>query len=443
MPWYMLASNGNDRYSDTTGRHTDAYGVMVQPGAICTWQYDGAGVTLWCDVRNGGSGVQLGGRTLSVCDVVLAEYDDMTAYAAGQAFCHRMCPHPLVPDHKIYGSNNWYYAYGKSSHEEILSDTDIVADLCKGNENIPYMVIDYGWQKNRCDGPWDRGNERFPDMAGLAAQMAKKGVRPGIWVRYLADLARDVTGITDDMRMARDPNILDPSHPATIAYVQECTRRLVDWGYKLIKHDYTTHDIFGNWGANFGARMARDGWHFYDRSRTSAEIVVDLYRAIKEAAGKDCVIIGCNTVTHLCAGIHEVSRTGDDTSGFDWERTRRMGVNTLAFRLMQNGALYAADADCVGITGKIDWQLNRQWLQLLSQSGSPLFISCKPGVLNDAQLEELRTAYRINSVQENRMRPLDWMETTTPELWEIDGETVRFHWYDVMGTSDMKAFSTL
>ena len=155
------------------------------------------------------------------------------------------------------------------------------------------------------------------------------------------------------------------------------------------------------------------------------------------------MIIGCNTVTHLCAGIHEVSRTGDDTSGFDWERTRRMGVNTLAFRLMQNGALYAADADCVGITGKIDWQLNRQWLQLLSQSGSPLFISCKPGVLNDAQLEELRTAYRINSVQENRMRPLDWMETTTPELWEIDGETVRFHWYDVMGTSDMKAFSTL
>ena len=120
-----------------------------------------------------------------------------------------------------------------------------------------------------------------------------------------------------------------------------------------------------------------------------------------------------------------------------------MGVNTLAFRLMQNGTFYGADADCVGITGKIDWRLNRQWLQVLSQSGSPLFVSCKPGVLNDAQLEELRTAYRINSVQENKVRPIDWMETTTPELWEIDGETVRFHWYDVMGTNNMKAFSTL
>ena len=443
MPWYMLVSNGNDRYPDTTGRHTDAYGVMVRPAAICTWQYDGAGVTLWCDVRNGGAGVQLGGRTLSVCDVVMEEYENVTAYEAGQSFCRRMCPDPLVPDHKVYGSNNWYYAYGKSSHAEILGDTEFVADLCKGNANIPYMVIDDGWQKNRCDGPWDRGNERFPDMAGLAAQMAERGVRPGIWVRYLADLAREVPGVTDDMRLMRNPDVLDPSHPKTIAYVRECTRRIVDWGYTLIKHDYSTYDIFGNWGANFGVKMARDGWHFYDRSRTSAEIVVDLYRAIREEAGKDCVIIGCNCISHLCAGLHELNRTGDDTSGFDWERTRRMGTNTLAFRMIQNGTFYGADADCVGITGKIDWQLNRQWLDVLSRSGSPLFVSCKPGVLNDAQMDDLRAAFRVNSVQTNKTRPIDWMESENPELWEIDGETVRYHWYDVMGTGDMKAFSTL
>ena len=189
--------------------------------------------------------------------------------------------------------------------------------------------------------------------------------------------------------------------------------------------------------------MARDGWHFYDRSRTSAEIVVDLYRAIREEAGKDCVIIGCNCISHLCAGLHELNRTGDDTSGFDWERTRRMGTNTLAFRMIQNGTFYGADADCVGITGKIDWRLNRQWLDVLSRSGSPLFVSCKPGVLNDAQMEDLRAAFRVNSVQTNKTRPIDWMESENPEEWEIDGETVRYHWYDVMGTGDMKAFSTL
>ena len=38
------------------------------------------------------------------------------------------------------------------------------------------------------------------------------------------------------------------------------------------------------------------------------------------------------------------NRTGDDTSGRIWERTRRMGVNTLAFRLPQHNAFYHIDA---------------------------------------------------------------------------------------------------
>ena len=52
------------------------------------------------------------------------------------------------------------------------------------------MVIDDGWQIARDapynGGPWDRGNERFPDMPGLAAAMKDLGVRPGIWVRLTA-----------------------------------------------------------------------------------------------------------------------------------------------------------------------------------------------------------------------------------------------------------------
>ena len=48
------------------------------------------------------------------------------------------------------------------------------------------------------------------------------------------------------------------------------------------------------------------------------------------------------------------------TSGVEWERTRNMGVNTLAFRLPQHRAFFDMDADCVGITGKIDWNKNRQ-----------------------------------------------------------------------------------
>ncbi len=106
----------------------------------------------------------------------------------------------------------------------------------------------------------------------------------------------------------------------------------------MIKHDFSTSDLCGRWGFEMGDAMTADGWAFADRSRTTAEIIIDHYRSIREAAGDDVVVLGCNTIGHLSAGIFEISRVGDDTSGQEWARTRKMGVNTLAFRLPQHGA---------------------------------------------------------------------------------------------------------
>ena len=431
FPWYMLVSNGSDSNLDCSGRFTEGFGVKTMTNSFVVWQYDSAGILVWIDIRNGGKGVHLNGRELLACEILFGEFREISAFHAGKEFCKMMCPNPVLPKHKVYGSNNWYYAYGNSSHDEIVGDTNIVADLCKGLENIPYMVIDDGWHKNRTDGPWDVLNERFHDMKKLASEMSSKGVRPGIWVRYLADTRYEVKDKSSDWRFQRDPQFLDPSHPDVIEYVKNVTKMLVGWGYNLIKHDFSTHDIFGKF--RMVERITHNGWHFYDQTRTSAEIVVDFYRAVREAAGEDCVIIGCNTVGHLCAGLYELNRTGDDTSGRRFEETRKMGVNTLAFRMIQNGTFYMADADCVGIMGPIPWSLNREWLKALSCSGSPLFISCKPGVLNEAELDEVRDAYRINSVQENDLRPLDWMENVCPNRWLLDGEEIEFKWYDKNG----------
>lgn len=65
-------------------------------------------------------------------------------------------------------------------------------------------------------------------------------------------------------------------------------------------------------------------------------------------------MIGCNTVGHLAAGLVQVQRTGDDTSGRQRERTRRMGVKTLAFLLAQHNRLFVLDADCVPCTPQTD-----------------------------------------------------------------------------------------
>ena len=434
MPWYCMVSNGSDMNDDTSGRFTECFGVRVRPAAIVNWQYDGAGITLWCDVRNGGSGVMLGGRELLVCEIVFCEYRDMTAFESGQRFCHEMCDAVNPVPHKVYGSNNWYYAYGKSSEEEILEDARIIAKACEGLENRPYMVIDDGWEIPQWEIPWRLGNERFPDMPGLAQKIKAMGVRPGIWVHLLIDQYKSIPEADDSWRLMRDPTRLDASNPAVIDYVKRTIQLLCDWGYQFIKHDMSTGDFFGKLSFEMIEKIADNGWHFYDRSRTSAEIIVEFYRAIAETADKNgAVVLGCGCIPHLGAGLFHVSRVGSDTSGVYFNDTRKYGVNSLAFRLIQNGAFYAVDADCVGITEKISWKMNRQWMDLLAHSASPLFVSCKPGVLSDGEFAEMAEAMRVNSVQENRIRPVDWMENDTPMIWEIDGRIVEYNWYEELG----------
>jgi alpha-galactosidase len=303
------------------------------------------------------------------------------------------------------------------------------------------MVIDDGWQRNPVNGPWIP-NERFPDMKGLADEMRRLGTRPGIWVRYLIDSTHAVD-LPEECRRAGNPDAIDPSHPAVLDYVRDCTRMLCDWGYELIKHDFSTADIFGYWGFQSPELLARDGWAFYDRTKTSAEIVVNFYRVILESAG-NTKILGCNCIGHLCAGLVHANRTGDDTSGFEWERTRKMGVNTLAFRLPQQGVFFGADADCVGIKGKFPWENNRNWLDLLARSASPLFVSCDPVVVTEEQKADLRAAYAtwnacMDAGSSYTFRPLDWMETTTPHVWLISDDqgerTVEYSWLAADGVS--------
>ena len=159
----------------------------------------------------------------------------------------------------------------------------------------------------------------------------------------------------------------------------------------------------------------------------------DVYRAIREGAGERTVIIGCNTIGHLGAGLFELQRTGDDTSGKQWDKTRRMGVNTLAYRGVQHGTFFAADADCVGLTTAIPWQLNKQWLDLLSRSGTPLFISAAPDAVGAEQRKALREAFARAAVPREVAEPLDWLDTTTPERWSCAGETVAYDWYGMTG----------
>src|SRR2546427_359144 len=330
MPWYVAAWDG---------QRTHLYGVRTGASAFCFWHVDPQGISLWADVRSGGVGVQLGPRVLSVCEVVCrAGRAGESAFQAIHAFCKEMCPSPRLPAQPVYGSNDWYWVYGKNTAATVRVDAQHIVELSPADANRPFAVIDDGWQPDRgADGAgvgtWDHGNEKFPDMPGLAGEIRRAGARPGIWIRPL---------------------------PAP-------------------------------------------------------------------AAG-DALIIGCNTVSHLSAGRFEIRRIGDDTSGREWARTRKMGVNTLAFRGAQHGAFYTADADCVGVTNAIPWEENRRWLDLLARSGTMLFVSLAPDALGAEQRRDLRAALATAARPQPLGEPLDWQRTAWPTRWRLLGQVQTYDW---------------
>jgi alpha-galactosidase len=174
-------------------------------------------------------------------------------------------------------------------------------------------------------------------------------------------------------------------------------------------------------------------WHFYDRSRTNAEIITDFYHDLRRSAGPDVVIQGCNTVGHLSVGIFDTSRIGDDVSGREWERTRRRGVNTLPFRLPQHGAFFCVDPDIVPITEEIPWSMTRQWLQVVASTGTTLLISAAPKAFGAEQKQAVREAFRLCTSPGPKSVPLDWMETTTPTRWSLQSKP--YHWDEPQGAS--------
>lgn len=428
MPWYFFAK---------TDSQTLGFGVKVRPSAMCYWQADPEGITMYLDLRCGGNGVILRGRTLKAAEIVLASFEGISSFEAGQKFCRLMCDDPIFPKVPVYGGNNWYYAYGNSSEEEILSDARYLLELTKGAKNPPFMVIDDCWQERHRPGsynggPWTKGNPKFPDMQKLAEDLKSLGVRPGIWLRPLLN---EDEAIPQKWRLPHN-NCLDPSHPGVQDYVHKDIERICQWGYQLIKHDFSTYDLFGKWGFEMNPLVTPNGWHFYNQEKTSAEIVKALYESIYDAARNyDSIILGCNTIGHLGAGLMHMNRTGDDTSGLNWERTRRMGINTLAFRLIQHRTFYDVDADCVGIAGSIPWNLNRQWADVIAESGTPLFVSAKPGLLAPAEQQELNQILLKASEQKHHKIPLDWEETDCPEIWSEGTDTILCHWYEKAGST--------
>lgn len=402
MPWYFLAASGGV---------CDAAGVKVQPNVFASWRVSADGVELILDCRAGSDPVDLGGRTLEACTIVSRKgVAGETPFAAAKSFCRMMCNAPRLPKAPVYGYNDWYCAYGRNTATNYLADAKAVLSLADGLENRPWAVIDDGWQ---AEDTWRDVNSRWGmAMDKVAERLRAIDARPGLWYRPLKAFQSDPTS---------------PAVAKTIAGDIATFRR---WGYGLLKIDFLTYDWCREWKPTGETPVGRDDLHWADRSRTTAETVLGLYRTMRKAAGDGTAIIGCNAIDHFAAGLFEVQRTGDDTSGCDWNLTAACGPNALGMRAHHHGTFYAQDGDCAGLSyaGAIGGRRNGMWIDLLSRSGGAFFVSWFRNLLDDETRAALRAAFARASRPQPAAEPLDWTENTSPREWLCGGERRRYDW---------------
>ena len=427
-PWYFLAT--------AQGRSWGC-GVEVQPAALAGWRIRRGGLDLVLDVSCGGEAVELADRVLDAVRVVVHRgAAGEGAFAVGRELCRRMCPHPRLPREPVYGYNDWYCAYGRNTATNFLADAEFALSCARGLENRPFVVMDDGWQRNSPPqmarlgepgasgiGPWDASGAHFGmDMPEFCARIRALGAKPGLWYRPLHAWPE----LPQDWRVPEDGRFLDPTVPGVRRMIAADLARFRGWGVRLVKVDYLVYDLCRHWTRLHGERLIPRGtatWR--DRSRTTAEVVRSLYGELRAAAGDEMVIIGCNAVNHLAAGLFEVQRIGNDVSGWKWDQTRSIGVNALGFRMVQDGLFFSADGDCVGLAeaGAVPWEKNRQWLDLVARSGSALFVSWRRALADDAFRAALARAFAIASRPRASGEPLDWTEGPFPARWRFaDGE---------------------
>jgi alpha-galactosidase len=67
-------------------------------------------------------------------------------------------------------------------------------------------------------------------------------------------------------------------------------------------------------------------------------------------------------------------------------------------------------------------------MQLVAESGTPLFISAQKEAVGDAQRELIRQSLKTASAWHQTGEPLDWLVHQFPSKWRLLNREVQFNW---------------
>jgi alpha-galactosidase len=249
---------------------------------------------------------------------------------------------------------SWYQYFGRLGWPDVLGNLDVAAGDRRG---FPFDVfqVDDGYETEI--GDWLTAKPGYPDLAGLAGAITKRGFRAGIWTAPFSaaetsELFARHPGwmVTEEGRpkpcykgWGKTIYALDTTHPEVKEWLQETFAELRRAGFSYLKIDF----LFA--AAMPGTRHART---------TPIQAYREGLRAIRQAAGKDFVL-ACGAPLLPSVGLVDGMRIGEDTAPY-W-RTKPSGfqgpnayfaLKNALMRQFMHRAFWLNDPDCLLLRGR-------------------------------------------------------------------------------------------
>ena len=343
------------------------------------------------------------------------------------------------------GYCTWYsQPHGGASDEEHLAE--LAEFTAKHLKPFGFSVvqIDDKWQAG-----WKRSNPSSPKkdfrthepkgpypkgMKAAADHIKSLGLVPGIWFMPFAgtvgdsffDQHLDWFAKTRDGKPYDTPwggTCLDLTNPDARAYVRDITRRICrEWGYDYIKIDglwtgTATKQLYVNSGYkedDLGQAV------FKDDEQTNIEVYRSGLKLVREAAGEDVFILGCNAPQNMRTyggsfGLVDAMRIGPDNKA-DWKSLLR-GPTFGTRHYFLHGRLWWNDPDPVYVRAGMPLrhaQLICTWVALSSQLN--LSSEWIPGL----PAERLDILKRTMPPHHAVARPVDLFEHDLPRTWMVN-----------------------
>ncbi len=356
------------------------------------------------------------------------------------------------------GYCTWYHA--GASNAEKLAEQAAFAEKALKPFGFNFVQIDDGWQDGeKLNGPrknFTRVRPKGPYPEGMkptADMIQARGMTAGIWFMPFAGtfddpwfkdhpdwFAHRADGKAYDVKWGG--TALDMTHPEVQKYVAENVRRITkDWGYKYLKMD-------GLWmGSATEIMYVNDAYKedklgnatFHDPEKTNVEAFRDGLKLVRQAAGKEVFLLGCNGPQNMRSyggafGLLDAMRIGPD-NGPGWKSLMR-GPMYGGRNYHLNGRIWWNDPDPLYVRASVPMSHARAICSWITVAGQLSVSSDQFSALPAERLDLLKRTMPSHGLP---ARPVDLLDRAMPRVWEVSDRREKGMPRDLVGLFNWEA----